>query len=644
MCLYFHHAAPWWIVLFMLPHCSLSSEGRPLCPQSCSCLYKDLVLCKGVMVTDVPKQMPPQTHQLNLNGTNMNVLNDRSLENLNVLQRFSLTHSHLHTIRPLAFHVAPKLKSIKLSSNDLTTLPALVFSPLTILEQLFLDGNQLETISPQIFNRLVQLQVLDLGRNKLMNLAPDVFNGLTELLYLNLAGNSLKRLPPTIFHSLSNLHQLYMYNNKLEALESEMFDALINLQVLLINQNQIARLPRLLFHPLRNLTSLTLSSNRLQGVPQETFYNMPKLSKLTLYNNPLLSLPHQLMGHMPEMRDFYLYYTELTTVPGNLFSNMSGLLRLNLHLNRDLRELPSDLFCCLPHLEKLSLKFNDLHYLHPQLFSKLSSLNILVLNKNSLQNLTENMFQGLEELQTIDLKNNCLKTLPGDVFLSNAALDTLSLSGNPWECTCSIRGFARWMRSNARVVNDKEDVTCRSPSDKLSRTLESLREEEFRFCDVTTDFPRMKTLPASAQPFHAISTSGPPATPSSTSEVIIPSSTKPANSITSDAVKSPPHTVTAALPKQELPLSTETHVNYRPPQVFYDRLVMEQGPEYVHHNHHRGRVLVWFLPSDAAWTGFLMFCHILLATTGLFLILAAMYALYRLDKTMDKQKAECARE
>ncbi|CAB1444729.1 unnamed protein product [Pleuronectes platessa] len=597
---------PLWItlILFMRPHCSYSSEGRPVCPRSCDCSYNNVVLCTGDMVQDIPKEMPPQTYEVYLNNTNMNVINDQSLKNLDFMQRFGLTHSHLHTIRPLAFHVAPKLRFIKLSSNNLTTLPSLVFSPLTILEQLFLDGNQLETISPEIFHRLVKLQVLDLGRNKLIDLPPDVFDGLTELAYLNLARNRLKRLSPTIFHSLVNLLKLYMYNNRLEALESKMFDALVNLQELLIDHNQIARLPRLLFHPLTNLTSLTLSSNQLQAVPQETFYNMPKLRKLTLYNNPLLSLPPQLMGHMPEMRELYLYNTKLTTVPGNLFSNMSGLLMLHLHLNHHLRELPADLFCCLPQLRKLSLKYNDLHYLHPQLFSKLTSLNMLVLSGNSLQNLTKNLFQGLEELQTIDLKDNYLKTLPGDIFLSNEALGTLTLIGNPWDCTCSIRGIARWIRSNARVVIDKGNVTCRSPSDKRHRTLASLQDQEFSYCDVSTEFPGKKNLPASAQPFHAISTSRsastttPPATPSSTSEVI-------------------------------------------KPQVFHGRLVIEQGPEYVHHNHHRGWVLVWFLPSDTAWAGFLMFCHILLATTGLFLILAAMYTLCRLDKTMDKLKAEC---
>ncbi|GLD50085.1 uncharacterized protein AKAME5_002778500, partial [Lates japonicus] len=632
------------LILFTLPHLTCTME----CPNSCQCSPEGAVMCGGYTITDIPEQLPVHTYLLLLSRTNMNIINAHSLANRDLLLRFSLTQSHLHTIHPQAFHVAPQLKSVQLSNNDLSTLPARVFSPLTTLEELHLNGNQLETIASEMFDGLVGLLVLDLSRNKLTSPPSNVFDGLINLNFLNLGRNSIKKLPPTIFNSLTKLQRLSIYYNELEVLEAEIFDKLVNLQELKLHQNQIASLPPQVFWSLRNLHTLTLSANRLQAIPEKSFYNMPKLTQLTIYKNPLLSLPDQLMGHMPEMREFYLYDTNLTTVPGNLFANMSGLLTLNFHLNEELRKLPSDLFCCLPNLKKLSLKFNNLHHLHPQLFSRLTTLGMLFLNDNKLQNLPEYIFQGLGRLFTIDLKNNHLKTLPGDVFLSNTALGALNLSGNPWDCTCSIRGIARWIRRNEHVVTDKEDVICHSPMYQMLRTIGSLRDEEFNFCDATrvpSYFHTQNDLHEPTQSFHTISTnrqqSGsttmPPTTTSTTimqgatQQVTIPATTKPAISTTSDVttLSSSLHTVTTAPPKEELPLTPETDWTSNMSPFFYDRLVVEQGPEFVHHSRHRGWVYVWLLPSDTALTGFFMFCHILLVAAGLFFILAAMYVISR---------------
>nr|XP_046248696.1 platelet glycoprotein V [Scatophagus argus] len=639
------------LILFLLPHptCSMS------CPSSCLCNFKGAVKCVGATITDIPKQLPGHTYMLQLDGTNMTVINEQSLANKDLLLRFSLTRSHLHSIHPRAFHIAPQLKSVKLSSNDLSSLPPGVFSSLTTLEQLHLDGNQLETIAPDMLEGLVGLRDLDLSKNKLQNLSSTVFDGLSKLHFLNLGRNFIKRLPPTIFQSLTELQELVIYNNDLQVLEAGIFDGLVNLEELKLHHNQITSIPPQVFLPLRNLMILTLSSNQLEAIPEKSFYNMPMLKKLTLYNNPLLSLPDQLMGYMPDMREFYLYSTNLTTVPGNLFANMSGLLTLNFHLNDWLHELPSDLFCCLPNLNKLSLKSNNLVYLHPQLFYRLTTLGMLVLNDNKLQSLPENIFQNLRKVRSIDLKNNNLKTLPGDIFLSNSNLSSLTLSGNPWDCTCSIRHIAKWIKHNEHVVLDRDDVMCHSPMYQMLRTVGSLSDEEFSSCDAANLFPMQTGLHKPTKPSHSILTSGqtpfastsaPPTTTSAitqadTQQVIIPTM-KPSvlhTTIPSTSLQ----TQRASLHNKELILNTQTSSLPADMSVpFYDKLVVEQGPEFVHHSFHKGWIYVWVLPSNTALVGFLMFCHILLVTTGLFLILAAMYQMYRLTKITNELEAECA--
>ncbi|KAM9385810.1 uncharacterized protein KZ484_007373 [Pholidichthys leucotaenia] len=622
-----------WMIpfIFALPYLSCS----PDCCLNFQChnINSNAVQCVCLTIRDIPL-LPANTTELWLYKTKIEAINEKSLANQDLLLAFSLTHSPLHTIHPRAFHRVPRLKSIRLSSNNLSILPPRVFSPLSTLKELYLDGNQLKTIAADIFEGLVELKELDLSENKLINPPSDVFNGLTNLINLRLGINAIKKLPPTIFHSLTNLRLLLIYKNKLERLEAGMFNKLLNLEELKLHQNQIVRLPPRVFWPLQNLQNLTLSSNQLQAIPEKSLYYKPKLSMLTIFSNSLVTLPEELMGHMPEMREFYLCDTNLTTVPGNLFANMSGLLRLNISSNNKLRELPSDIFCCLPNLEKLSLESNDLQYLHPQLFSKLTNLTILVLNNNKLESLPENIFRGLEGLLTIGLVNNKLKTVPGDVFQSNSFLKSLTLSGNPWECTCIIRNFARWVRHNKHIILDREHVMCHSPR------LDSLHDEEFSFCNATSVQTFSPTYNEATQPFHTVLTTGQASpdkmTPvSETLKTVQMATQELADQTTTVAVKPTTSVVTT------IPTSLHSIHSNRASPPFYDMLVIEQRPEFVHHNIHKGWVYVWFLPSNAALAGFLMFCYILLVATSLLLILFTIYGMCQLNRMVDKLKDEC---
>ncbi|CAL8253316.1 unnamed protein product [Merluccius merluccius] len=618
------------LVLLLWPHLAHS------CPVSCQC-YTAIcaVMCVGLNITDVPKQTPSNTTGLQLYKTNVNVLNMQSLDKLDFMLRFSLTHSHLHTIHPLAFHATPQLKSLKLSYNNLSTVPAEVFSPLASLDQLHLDRNQLEMITAAMLAGLNKLLELDLNHNIISRFGAGVFKRLSSLTFLNLSGNSIRELPPGIFHSLSRLRNLALYNNQLEALDADVFSQLAELQELKIHNNHIARLAPKVFWSLGNLSVLTLSRNQLQGVPEESFYHMPKLSKLTLYNNPLLSLPVPLMGHTPYIQEFYLLETNLTTVPGNLFSNMTGLLRLNLHLNFQLRELPAELFHTLNKLEKLSLEKNDLRMLNPVLFSGLTSLSSLYLNGNKLRTLPDTIFQNLKVVSTINLSQ-------GELFHSNRGLEKLFLGDNLWHCDCQIKGIAYWLRANKQVLHDGEDVICVSPRYQLLRTLWSLDEKDFNVCNPTTAdyFPtqRETEILTPSPPTAAVTYQ--PSTPQSTT-FSLARSTRP----TSMAVRTRTTTTTT--------ITTPSLTSPAPPLLnpffdsrsstghpFYDKLVVEPRPEFVHHNHHQSWVYVWTLPLDAILAGILMTSHILLVTTGILLIFAAMCGMYRLDKAMRELMVE----
>ncbi|XP_021179862.2 leucine-rich repeat-containing protein 15 [Fundulus heteroclitus] len=588
----------WMILILLMPPFINGNMG---CLEGCWCKSFGHFNCSDRNGIDVLQQLTIHTYTLLLNKANMSIINETTLAEKSLLMRFGLTNSHLHTIHPLAFRAAPQLKSVMLTDNDLSTLPVRVFSPLTMVEEIYLDGNQLEIIGPDMFEGLSGLLVLSLSRNKIRNLPSDMFDGLTNLFLLNLGRNNIKKLAPTMFHSLTKLKRLRIYHNELEVLEVGIFDRLVNLEALNLQHNQIKTIPPRVFWSLGNLRELTMSSNHLKGVPHKSFYNMPKLKKFTIYSNPLLSLPEELMGHMPYITQFYLYDTHLTTVPGNLFANMSGLQDLSFHLNDWLRYLPPDLFCCLPNLKKLSLRNNSLQDLHPNLFSMLTTLETLYLHNNKLKTLPESIFQKLTLLVTIDLKNNNLNTLPGDIFLSNTDLKALTLSGNPWDCSCTIRGFARWIRQNEHVVLDKDDAICHSPMYNLLRGLHSLHEDEFNDCDDNRDYTSVTPI-------------------------------KKSTTLETTTFSVEVYTTASSQPDKSTKAS----------HVFHDMLVVEQGPAYVHHNFHNGWVYVWFLPFGSALVGSMMFCFVLLLAVGLVLILATIYGIYRLGTAMDQLKAGCA--
>nr|XP_061791020.1 platelet glycoprotein V [Nerophis lumbriciformis] len=596
------------------------------CPTTCVCSPTNIVECRGDTIIDTPKQLPNQMHTLRLSMTNMNVIGEQSLEKKELMFHFSLTFSQLHTIHPRAFYAAPQLTSVELSYNNLASLPEGVFRPLIVLEHLHLNRNHLETITADMFEGLAKLKDLDLSYNKFSIIPPGTFSKLINLEALNIGKNRFRTLPPTIFHSLSKLERLSIYKNQLESLEPELFTRLVNLKYLHIYSNKLTAIPPEVFWKLVNLENLTLSSNQLTFLPERSFYNMPKMIKLTLYKNPLLSLPVELMGHMPEMPEFLLYETNLTTVPGNLFANMTGLEVLKFHFNDKLSELPPDLFCCLPELHELSLKSNNLQRLLPQHFSRLNKLETLLLNNNTLNNLPNNIFQDLGQLTILDLRGNQLKILPEDIFKSNA-LQEIGLSDNPWDCTCSIRGFVRWVRQNMQVVLDSQNVMCHSPRYQMLRTLDSLRDEELNTCSITTVTP---SWTPTQEPTQESST-----TTASTEATY---SQEPQTSLKPDET-STKHELSSYKPQISV-RPDETSFTYDISPTFHDVLIVEQGPEYVHHNYHNGWVYVWFLPSNPALAGFLTFSHIMLVATGIIVILLTMYSMHLLTKRVKEIKAQ----
>ncbi|XP_056613905.1 platelet glycoprotein V [Triplophysa dalaica] len=609
------------ILLQLLPHCTLSVH----CPVGCVCDIRGYVKCTGD-ITAIPPLDPTTTFLLLLNDTQIKLLQERSFQPFHLLLRLRITHSSLDTIHPEAFYDAPQLRSIKLSSNALSVLPPKVFSHLSNLEQLQLDNNQIVSINSGLFEGLLNLTELDVSKNHVSQLDPDVFQSLTKLNILNLAGNRLRNLAGNIFHNLTQLQTLVLSSNQLETLESGLFDSLNNLLVLMLHKNQIREIAPQIFWHMPALKNLTMSGNKLQYIPPRSFYYLPNLIQLTLYKNPLITLPDQLVGHMPRLQELYLFETSLVTVPWNLFANMTGLTSLNLHLNDNLTSLPKDLFCCLPKLNKLSIKNNNLLELPPDIFSSLPGLQILLLNENKLWTLPEQIFRHTPRLRKLDLNNNHLRYLSGDVFLHAGTLTVLSLSGNRWNCDCRIMGIVEWIQENPTIVNDLDKgVACVEPYQLQGRPLQSLTHEDLH-CGQTTYMPSTSVA--------AKVTSSPP-TLTIAREDTGTSGTSGTAPVSTSIL---PFTSTSAATSLFSPTAEESYIikkiDYNNQLEFYNTIVLEIGPDIVHNNHYNGWVYLWTVPSTGLSSGFMMALHIVLLVVGVVIIVASWCALYRLHEVM----------
>ncbi|KAK1805732.1 hypothetical protein P4O66_001996 [Electrophorus voltai] len=609
-----------WFILLLF-QLALSLHLGLLCPSSCLCEPNGEVKCRGP-VTDIPPLKANQTVRLILNATLIQILNARSLESLTLLLRLGITHSSLRTIHPEAFHSAPQLRSLKLSSNALTVLPPRVFIRLRNLEQLHLNGNLLTSLSMDTFEGLANLTELDISKNQIAKLDASVFQHMKNLISLNLAGNVLRKLPQMVFHNLMHLKSLLLYLNQLETLEEGCFDHLHRMLVLMLHRNQIREIPPRVFWHMPALLTLTLSGNELRYIPGESLYYLPNLTKLTLYKNPLLSLPDQLVGHMPRLQELYLYDTNLTTVPQNLFANMTGLRMLNLHFNKKLSFLPKHLFCCLPNLQKLSLKNNNLQSLHEDQFSTLTNLRILLLSNNKLQSLPTTIFQNLQNLAELELGNNLLRYITGNVFAGAHVLQSITLGGNRWNCICRILDIVEWISENQKLVTDLDVVVCHEPYYLKNHPLVSITYASVQ-CHVppttAAATPLKRILPLSST-ITGITTK--PHTSTSGPNTVLTQ----IRSLHSALYSSPSSPITTKV----FHVNTESGIS----RAFYETVVIDNSPDIVHNNRHLGWVYLWTVPDPGLYNTLLMSLYVAFVVTGVILIVACAYELYRLNKVM----------
>ncbi|XP_064481504.1 protein toll-like isoform X2 [Ornithodoros turicata] len=122
----------------------------------------------------------------------------------------------------------------------------------------------------------------------------------------------------------------------------------------------------------------------------------------------------------------------LTELPEDVFGNLTSLVTLELN-NNGFKELPEKVFWPLTNITSIQLGGNQLESVHSSQFQGLSNLVNLYLYRNKLKELPVGVFSNLTSLKNLDLLLNQLTNITSDHFADLMQLEYLKLGGNPFQ-------------------------------------------------------------------------------------------------------------------------------------------------------------------------------------------------------------------
>ncbi|KAM4597698.1 protein ELFN1 [Polymixia lowei] len=170
---------------------------------------------------------------------------------------------------------------------------------------------------------------------------------------------------------------------------------------------------------------------------------------------PYEAIPQHINSTIVDLR---LNENKIKSIHYSTLSRFANLTYLNLTKN-EISYIEDGAFSAQFNLQVLQLGFNKLRNLTEGILRGLGKLQYLYLQANLIETVTHNAFWECPNIENIDLSMNRIQQLDGSTFNSLNKLTTCELYTNPFNCSCELLGFVRWLsvfpnRTNERMVCD----------------------------------------------------------------------------------------------------------------------------------------------------------------------------------------------
>ncbi|XP_036393888.1 protein ELFN1 [Megalops cyprinoides] len=170
---------------------------------------------------------------------------------------------------------------------------------------------------------------------------------------------------------------------------------------------------------------------------------------------PYEAIPQHINSTIVDLR---LNENKIKSIHYSALSRFGNLTYLNLTKN-EITYIEDGAFSAQFNLQVLQLGFNKLRNLTEGILRGLGKLQYLYLQANLIETVTPNAFWECPNIENIDLSMNRIQQLDGAIFSGLTKLTTCELYTNPFNCSCELLGFLKWLavfpnRTNERMVCD----------------------------------------------------------------------------------------------------------------------------------------------------------------------------------------------
>ncbi|PRD36761.1 UNVERIFIED_CONTAM: Tl [Trichonephila clavipes] len=418
-----------------------------------------------------------------------------------------LSENEIKTISGKTFEKQDSLVRVNLECNKLSEIPELRNK--TQFRVLYMFHNEIVSLNTDLTNEAPNINYLNFSENKIEYLADDHIKNYVDLEVLDLSKNRITHVQ--LGATYLSVRKLTLTNNRIRIFDVH-WRRLVALEILWMDFNDVTHLElppcipsvkQTLTFTFQNnkisrlnLYSLADDQNRVDKFDRSMagcLYNGISKNFVDISNNPLIC--------DCELYPFHKYLKETSKIAHKIdtFLNVENTtcFKPSQLKNQSILDLPDDVFSCpiesncpepctcgtrakdnrtfvnctATGLRETPLEISldaTVLYFDGNHLKKMSSLNKecwsnlteLHADSNDLVNLDD--WDVPENLHYLSVRNNSIESLPQTLmnFIGNQSNFELLFGGNIKNCDCSNKPLKEFLKKNAHLVADIEDIVC----------------------------------------------------------------------------------------------------------------------------------------------------------------------------------------